>query len=55
MWDAVRRKCDETTKKENYILTCSTKLTDEQQKEKIYHSGAGRIGKIQIHTMRLYE
>lgn len=55
VWDAVRRKCDETTKKGNYILTCSTKLTDEEQKEKIHHSGAGRIGKIQMHTMSLYE
>ena len=55
VWDAVRRKCDETTKKGNYILTCSTKLTDEAQKEKIHHSGAGRIGKIKMHTMSLYE
>lgn len=55
IWDAVRRKCDDTTSKGNYILTCSTKLTDEEQKEKIHHSGAGRIGKIQMHTMSLYE
>ena len=55
IWDAVRRKCDETTQKGNYILTCSTKLSDEQQKEKIHHSGAGRIGKINMYTMSLYE
>ena len=55
IWDAVRRKCDETTKKGNFILTCSTKLTDREQKDKIHHSGAGRIGKIQMHTMSLYE
>lgn len=55
VWDAVRRKCDETTEKGNYILTCSTKLTDENQREKIHHSGAGRIGKIKMHTMSLYE
>lgn len=55
IWDAVRRKCDDTTQKGNYILTCSTKLTDKEQKEKIHHSGAGRIGKIQMHTMSLYE
>lgn len=54
-WDAVRRKCDETTKKGNYILTCSTKLTDNEQREKIHHSGAGRIGKINMYTMSLYE
>ena len=54
-WDAVRRKCDETTDKGKYILTCSTKLTDNEQKEKIHHSGAGRIGKINMYTMSLYE
>lgn len=55
IWDAVRRKCDDTTTKGNYILTCSTKLTDEEQKQKIHHSGAGRIGKIKMHTMSLHE
>lgn len=55
IWDAVRRKCDETTSKGNYILTCSTKLNDEQQKKKIHHSGAGRIGKIKMYPMSLYE
>ena len=48
IWDAVRRKCDETTEKGNYILTCSTKLKDDIQKDNIHHSGAGRIGKIQM-------
>ena len=55
IWDAVRRKCDKTNEKGNYILTCSTKLTDNEQKEKIHHSGAGRIGRIHMHTMSLYE
>lgn len=55
VWDAVRRKCDETTQKGNYILTCSTKLTDDEQKTKIHHSGAGRIGKIHMYTMSLFE
>lgn len=55
VWDAVRRKCDETTQKGTYILTCSTKLTDDEQKAKIHHSGAGRIGKIHMYTMSLFE
>ena len=55
VWDAIRRKCDETTAKGNYILTCSTKLKDEAQKNNIHHSGAGRIGKIKMNTMSLYE
>ncbi len=55
IWDAVRRKCDETNLKGNYILTCSTKLNDNEEKSKIHHSGAGRIGKIKMYTMSLYE
>ena len=54
IWDAVRRKCDDTTENGNYILTCSTQLNDEKNK-KVFHSGAGRIGKIKMYPMSLYE
>lgn len=54
IWDRVRRKCDETQKKGNYILTCSTKLNSEERKE-IFHSGVGRIGKLKMYPMSLYE
>jgi len=54
IWDSVRHKCDETTEKGQYILTCSTKLTDEENK-KIFHSGAGRICKLNMYPMSLYE
>ena len=54
-WDAVRNECDKTPNKGNFILTCSTKLSDEEQKEKIKHSGAGRIGRISMRTMSLFE
>lgn len=54
VWDRVRRKCDESNMKGKYILTCSTQLNDEKQKE-IFHSGAGRIGKINMYTMSLFE
>ena len=54
VWDRVRRKCDESTMRGKYILTCSTQLNDEKQKE-IFHSGAGRIGKINMYTMSLFE
>ena len=54
IWDKVRRKCDEDSKKGKYILTCSTELNDERKKE-AFHSGAGRIGKIKMYTMSLYE
>ena len=55
IWDTVRHKCDETSNKGIYILTCSTKLADEAQKENIHHSGAGRIGKVSMYPMSLYE
>lgn len=54
VWDAVRRKCDEDSKSGKYILTCSIELNDEKKK-KVYHSGAGRIGKIKMYPMSLYE
>lgn len=54
IWDKVRRKADESNKKGRYILTCSTTLSDEKNK-KVFHSGAGRIAKIKMSTMSLYE
>ena len=54
IWDKVRRKCDEDSLKGKYILTCSTSLNDERKK-KVFHSGAGRIGKIKMYTMSLFE
>ena len=51
IWDAVRYKCDEDNKKGKYILTGSaTPVSD-----KIHHSGAGRICKMKMYTMSLYE
>lgn len=54
VWDEVRHKCDEDDEKGKYILTCSTKL-DEDDEKKIFHSGAGRIIELKMHTMSLYE
>ena len=51
IWDAVRYKCDEDHEKGKYILTGSaTPVSD-----KIHHSGAGRICKMRMNTMSLYE
>lgn len=55
IWDEVRRKCDETSNVGNYILTGSTTLKSKEQKDKIHHSGVGRIGKIKMYPMSLYE
>ena len=54
IWDAVRNKCDKDNIKGKYILTGSTTLRDEE-KEKIKHSGIGRIIPITMFPMTLYE
>lgn len=51
IWDAVRFKCDEDNVKGKYILTGSSVPVSE----KIHHSGAGRICKMKMYTMSLYE
>lgn len=55
IWDAVRRECDKTTEKGNFIITGSTTLPSKIMKEKVHHSGAGRIGRLNMYTMSLYE
>ncbi len=55
IWDAVRRECDKTSEKGNFIITGSTTLPSKVIKEKVHHSGAGRIGRLNMYTMSLYE
>ncbi len=55
IWDAVRRECDKSVIKGNFILTGSTILPKKIMKEKVYHSGVGRIGRIKMYTMSLFE
>ena len=51
IWDAVRFRCDQDSEKGKYILTGSaTPITD-----KIHHSGAGRICRMKMYTMSLFE
>lgn len=54
IWDAVRHECDEDTKKGKFILTGSTTLNKEELK-RVFHSGAGRIARLKMYTMSLYE
>lgn len=54
IWDAVRYKCDEDGIKGKYIITGSTVLP-KSKKNKIKHSGAGRIKKLKMYPMSLYE
>lgn len=51
IWDCVRRRCDEDKKKGKYILTGSA----TEKENVIDHSGAGRICKLRMRTMSLYE
>lgn len=51
IWDAVRFKCDMDSEKGKYILTGSSVPVQD----KISHSGAGRICKMNMYTMSLYE
>lgn len=51
IWDCVRRKCDEDKIKGKFILTGSA----TEKINEINHSGAGRICKLEMGTMSLYE
>lgn len=51
IWDAVRHKVDQVAKKGQYILTGSATPNHKG----ILHSGAGRIAKIRMRPMSLYE
>lgn len=51
LWDAVRFKVDQTTQKGQFILTGSATPNHKG----ILHSGAGRIARLRMRTMSLWE
>ncbi len=52
IWDAVRRAIDASgSEKGSYLLTGSS----TPEKDKVVHSGAGRIARLRMHTMSLWE
>ena len=51
IWDAVRYTVDQRADKGQFILTGSS----TPKRKGILHSGAGRIGKLRMRTMSLYE
>ncbi|MDH8701053.1 putative AAA+ superfamily ATPase [Dysgonomonadaceae bacterium PH5-43] len=51
LWDAVRHAVDERQLKGQFILTGSTVIDDDD----IMHTGTGRISKISMYPMSLYE
>lgn len=52
IWDAVRYAVDQRGEKGQFILTGSS---TPRKKEHRVHSGVGRIGKLRMRTMSLYE
>lgn len=55
VWDKVRREVDKTGAKGKFILTGSTKLSSKVQEKEITHSGTGRIVRLYMHPMSLFE
>ena len=51
IWDAVRYTVDQRGEKSQFVLTGSS----TPNKKGVLHSGAGRIGKLRMRTMSLYE
>lgn len=51
IWDLVRNEVDKTSEKGGFVLTGSS----VPRREEYSHSGAGRIGTVQMRTMSLYE
>lgn len=53
LWDAVRNVVDERNQKGQFILTGSTVVEDERGE--VMHTGTGRISKMQMYPMSLFE
>ncbi len=51
IWDAIRYEVDNRGAKGQFILTGSS----TPKNKGVMHSGAGRIGRLRMHTMSLYE
>lgn len=55
IWDAVRFAVDHGDQDGMFILTGSAVPLSKEDKDKISHSGMGRIGRIKMRTMSLWE
>lgn len=55
IWDSVRHECDRSHNTGKFILTGSTTLRKDKEKKQVHHSGAGRIARMKMQTMSLYE
>ena len=52
VWDTARREIDRRSHPGQFLLTASAKLSDPR---KIFHSGAGRISRLRMRPMTLWE
>ena len=55
IWDAVRHECDIDHNKGKFILTGSTSLEKQEDEDKVFHTGTGRIDTVRMYPMSLYE
>ena len=55
LWDAVRYEVDHRQSPGQFILTGSVSLPKEEADKQIIHSGTGRISKLVMRTMTLWE
>ena len=58
LWDAVRFEVDKTSAKGEFILTGSVAVPDNETlniEDRRYHSGTGRIARMKMRPMSLYE
>ncbi len=55
IWDAVRYSVDHSNGIGQFILTGSAVPLSDKEKEKIHHTGTGRITHIKMRPMSLYE
>jgi len=55
LWDAVRFEVDHRKKHEQFILTGSVVMHDEEDSKQIQHTGTGRIARLVMRPMSLWE
>ena len=55
LWDAVRFAVDHRDEDGQFILTGSASPLSDEDTAKIYHSGTGRIARLKMRTMTLWE
>lgn len=55
LWDAVRFAADQRQQMQQFLLTGSATPLNDDENEEIEHSGVGRIARIQMRPMSLWE